>query len=370
MFLKMEYSVYDYFQKMVVIDDRDDGYFYKKYRGHLDDLYLINLDPPLIDRSTGKVNRRELAILLDTLAGQEQLETIFVDFLFLPADTIDPDKTSADSLLIQAMKRLGDRLVLPYLLSYDALPLSGRLAKEDIKRNEYLLHYRPSNTGYLDFQSLQGFLEYRYCRLKLDNDSLNSVIFKILERHHDAHTLRTLPTSFEINYLLRDKTGRAISWISGNQIREVGNRTSYFQGKTRKVALVGLFNTMKDHYDRPVDQHATPIKVDMNGIYIIINAYLNAKTKTYFKRAGWWVVLFFNFLIGIFGLVYYYRMKKVRVRKLRRVVLEIVVSGLFFIALLFIMFITFQIKYPFVITTLAYVRNQPILKHCLHKFRV
>lgn len=367
MFLRIENAIYDQLQRYAVIDNRLDGRYYQKYREELDDIIFVNFDRQLIDLASGRIKRDKLATLLDSLVDVSSISTLFLDYYFVPYDATQTALSPEDSMLVRSMKRWGDRLILPYTVDFPSLAIDGKLKAEELEKTDELLLYRDAQLGFLAFTGLRGEETYRYHRLRTDDDQSHSVVYEMVKKEA-LNQLEKLPSQFEINYLLRDRQGDAIRKIDGGRIIAGRNMEDYTGDKRSHLAFAGLFDPLRDHYDRLIDNHDTPVQENLSGPYIILNAYLNAKTGSYFKRADWLLIGFINLLIASIGVWYFFYLKQFSIKPLFWIIAEVLGSILLFLGTIFCLFIFFQIKIPFIITSLVYLRNHSLLNAYLQKF--
>lgn len=350
-FLQMENAIYDPLQRMFAIDRPDDKR-YSKFHQELSDILAIHLDTSFFYRETARVRRDRLAELLQVLAEQPQLKVIFLDYLFTATDASAP----ADSLLAESMKALGDRLVLPYEIDFEPVPIWGGLSPEAVKVEENLL-LEPTHKGYLAFLTLVGDDTYRYHQVRLDGGSRQSVVLALVDAdpaRPPGLNSRPLPNTFEINYVLRnDPPFQALTIYDASAIvRAIPAEAN------GRIAFVGSFESHADIYGRPFDEFATPVSGALPGIYLVLNAYLNVRSGTFFQRANGLLVFVLNGLLAAAGLFYFQRVGSLPVKPVWLMIGEIIGCLVLFAAGLLALYYFFNLKLPFVLTLLAFVRNQ------------
>lgn len=350
-FLHMENAIYDQFQNWLTIDNRTDVKFLQ-YQEALDDLVFINLDSAYFNIETNRIRRDSLASLLEELDKSPLIKGILLDYLFVQIETKEGLNRN-DSLLKNSILPLKEKLVLPYELAFDAIPLWGALSSSMISIPSPLL-FETDYTGYIAAMPLSGDDSYRYINLYLEEEKLNSAVYALLEvlsKGNASLYTKGIPRNFEVNYILRNREQRTIPIIDASQISSSQSLLD------NKIVFIGLFNEIDNKYGLPIDKFHTAVQPNMAGIYVVINTYLNVVANCYIRRLAPIWVFTLNILIALFG-AYYFQKNQDLVKSWNQILGEVILSVLFFLLLFFGLFYFFDSKFPFVITTLAYVRNQ------------
>ena len=363
-FLHIEYAFYDPIQQHNALTDLSDQYHAdSKLRLALDEVVCINIDTTFFDLAKVRVKRRQLAQLLDAINQKSKPKSIFLDFMFTSQGSNPNIKTAEDKKLIQSIAQFKSPIVLPNSLTFDTFFFWEKLSAEDAKPSRPLLYQAP-NSGHLAPMMLVGDEAYRYLQFKTDDDSLHSAIYKLLEvSRKQSLELLTLdvPNRLEINYIINDeqirkkipvlKTYDASSLLQfdSNQLKEV---------LSDHIIFIGLFSDWKDEYGRSIDKFKTPLGEKTGGIYILLNAFINVVTHTYFQRVHSFWVFLLNFLIAIGGVWYYAKNQNHPIKSWKRITGEIMGSSILFFVFIWLLYSCWNLKFPFVITTIFYLRNQ------------
>ncbi|MEM6316491.1 MAG: CHASE2 domain-containing protein [Bacteroidota bacterium] len=355
-FLQMENAIYDGFQRMLTVDSRTD-YNFKRYQASIDSLAFINLDNTYFNTETNRVRRDSLASLLRQLSAIPTVKGILLDYLLVPIKD-DEQSKEQNELLIENMRPLQDKLVLPYELAFDTIPVWGELSAEAVSIPSPLL-FETDNTGYVAAMPLPGDENYRYVKLSIEEKRWQSAVHALLAvlSNDNPHLYtRDVPNNFEINYLLRNYKQRTLPIIDASL---VGNSKAQLRNK---IIFIGLFDEVTTKYGLTIDKFQTAVQREMAGIYILVNTYLNVVNRAYIRRtAAIWVFLL-NFLLAIASAWYFQRTAAIPLKSWGLVLGEIVGSSLFFLLFFFGLFYFFYHKFPLVITTLAFVSNQSFYK--------
>ena len=205
--------------------------------------------------------------------------------------------------------------------------------------------------------TLLGDEVYRYHQLRLDDGSRQSAVLALIDadpaRPPDLN-LRRLPDAFEINYVLRNEPPfQALTVYDASTI--MPGLPAEASGRT---AFIGSFEHYRDIYGNPFDEFATPVSNTMPGVYLILNAYLNTVSGTYFRRANALIIFLLNALLAATGVFYFQWVQRLPVKPVGLMIAEIIGSLALFITGLFVLYYLFHLKVPFVLTLLALVRNQ------------
>ena len=375
--LQMEYPLYDKFQRDFVVNDPLDLRF-PQYAEYLQEVVGINLDSDyFMDPESDRIRRDSLAKLLVFLSKIPDIQAVFLDFSFYPYE----GSAHADSMLESAMRTLGDKLVLPFEMRVDTVEAFSALSAKNIHIDKNLV-YAPHDTGYVAPMYLLGDDLHRYHLASLEDRSYVSAIQALIEAIASKSPqtyYREIPPVIEINYLLDyDYDDGYDDWDFDNFIESGGEAAlnvlsaqqllstpkSAFQEELRgNILFIGLFQGLDNKYGYAVDKFETPISADMPGILVLLNTYLNIVSKSYFHRVSWLGVFILNVLLALLGMGYTYLSAKYSLgpNLIWQILVILGSIGLFFY-LFQGLYYFFHMKFPFVITTLFFVRIQYLYK--------
>ena len=355
--LQMEFVVYDVIQSYCTIDDDLDIKSLKsKHSEVFDELFFINLDTAFFNSETDRIRREPLAKLLDTLDSQLDKKVIFLDYIFQSTSFCK----RGDDLLINSIGRLCDQLVMPYELppnNFDANKLNSIL-------KEVPLVYASNYTGYLDYRPLvSGEVVYRYVWLGKVRDTRPSAVYALISALKDqgSTVIKTdaIPEPMEINYILRnDPKGRreAIRFYNASEILS----DSFKFPNDVKVIFIGLFDDYLSKYNLPIDQFKTPVSNNLNGIYLIINSYLNAVIGSFLSYVSYSFIFLINLLLALFGVCYFNWKNTGRKRNI--LYLFECLFSILIIGILLLIVYQYHYKFPFVITSMFWCMNQQLYR--------
>lgn len=361
--LQMEYAVYDFVQKNKTIDTYSDRLRASQFlQIALDELFFINLDTTFFDTETDRIRRDKLASLLDELRQSNNHKTIFLDYLF---DT-PSSAPSRDSILIKSLQAIEQQIVLPYSLSVKEFDTK----ESDDQISPPNLLYNPTFNGYLDYRFFIDKIKvHRYVQAGKESDTRLSAIYALIKLLREKKSIRPsseIPEVFEINYLLRNVPTQgqaaAVSWTDASKIVD----QSIELPQQEKVIFIGLFDTYRNKYKSPLDQYETPVSEAMNGIYLIINSYLNAITHTHIRPVSIAFIFWSNFLLALLGILYGLFKKRNPNKTADKLIYLLLHLGL--IAMPLLLYSYFFLKYPFVIPALFWVVNRPLFQALKNNF--
>lgn len=362
-FLQIEYAIYDPLQRYHAFNQRSDlKDIDRKLYLMMDEIVCINIDTTFFNPSKVRVKRDKLAQLLDIIDKKSKPTSVFLDFIFAPADSHSKKKTAADKRLIQSLEQFKAPIVLPNNLTFDTLFFWEKLSIQDTV-SLYPLLYEATHSGYLAPMVLVGDESYRYLQLKTDDDSLYSATYKLLEvsrKQNPESLIVNIPNRLEINYIINHPTQKKIPVLTtydASALLEFDTKKLH-QVLSNRIVFMGIFDHLTDDYGKSIDTFKTPLGAQTGGIYILLNAFLNVITHTYIQRVHWCWIWLLNFLIAGTGVGYYFKHQNQQVKSWKRLVGEIIGSLLFFLAFLWVLYSHWSLKFPFVITVIFYLRNQ------------
>jgi len=362
--IQMEYAIYDPIQRWFTIDSEDDSMF-SKYAQELNGIYGINLDNSFFDPETSRIDRKRLSDLL--LRLQEHTNNlIFLDFLFEPLTSFGCQNEIADSLLVECMKPMKDRLVMPYDIDLASIKVCEGYSANHIKKTSSLEFY-PTYSGFTAPMFLEGDNLVRYHLIKIKDTTEISAVYALLEAKHGERKAKELfenvPNKFEINFVLRNKKKSAsydaLLISNGNQLMDWPKEV-IAENLKNKIVFIGRFKSKEDHLDNQIDGFNTPIKSDLNGIYFLINAYLNIVKDNYLRKANFWIVFFINLIITLLGLFFLKNQKNESIRTVSQEIRHISIVIIVFGALLIGLYLCYSIKFPFVVSSIAFIKLDAI----------
>ncbi len=362
--LQMEFAIYDPLQRWFTIDTKED-YLYSKYKKKLNEIYCINLDDSFFVHETQRVDRKKLSTLIQKFHNHS-FKTLFLDFLFEPLHSNSNQSRNADSLLQQSMKPMEYRLIMPYALEFESSGICKEYSISDIKSRSTQI-YLPFYSGFTAPLYLDGDNLRRYHQFRLGDgnevSAINTLIKSNIGKEKMKERFKHIPDKFEINYVFRNEKqfGKpdAKDIIEAYQVLN----KSFNELRTdlkNKVIFIGRFKPKMDHFDKPIDGFDTPIKSNMNGIYFLINAYLNVMENSYFKRAGFWFVFLINFIFAVGGVFYYDNQKDEAVYSVLHEIRDVSIFIAIFIGLIVGLYFIDNLKFSFVVSTLFIIKLKTI----------
>ena len=362
-FLQIENSIYDLFQKNTAIDRKSDK-AYKKYQSSLDRFYCINLDQEFINQQSGRVKKDSLVVLLKLLEQEGKPDVIFLDYLHNFAQ-----ERMLNQELNEQLAKLDSIIVLPYEINFESSTINQMKNLKKVESKHKDLIFKGEHNGFLPNMGLLNENKHRYYLYDLEDPNHNSIVQQIIkvDPNYKVTTINkeTRPF-FEINYLLRNNDNSLVYIDASRMIQNwregVGNIN---KATNRKIVIIGIFTEQYDHYGNSIDLHSTPIKEELNGIYIILNSYLNVLHNNYFKRASLIVIYLTNLVLALIVIWYtnIIENSKYGVKPIALGFLEIPVNLLFFLIMLYCSYSWFSVEFPFVISVLAFLRSQQILNY-------
>ncbi|MEM6807096.1 MAG: hypothetical protein AAF696_37185, partial [Bacteroidota bacterium] len=342
---------------------------FPKIHPYLNDIFAINLGEEFIDSQCDRIKRNQLGYLLDHISSLREIQGVYLDFAFYPI----PGNEYEDSVLVQIMKKLGNKLVLPYELGFNGgpVPIFASLSQEEIENSRNELAYLPNYSGYLNTMSLSKGLEvYRYHKYRIEDGSDASVINAILDAMPNEKSisyLNDMPSTFEINYLLRNQVESSSFDKSALNNWEASQLLEWPEDSLReklrgKFLMIALFGSYRTKYDIEINKFPTPISSNLGGIYLMLNAYLNVLGGSYLRMAPPTIIFILNFVLAFSGSLYYSKKSWFNLPSVGWLVFEVFFYGFMLLSILLLFYYYWNIKYPFVITSLAFVRNQTFFK--------
>ena len=360
--LQMEYAVYDVFQCWLAVDDQQDLLALPKDEQRLiGELFFINLDTSFFNLETDRIQRGRLALLLDTLANHADAKVIFLDFLFDTHSPI-PEEDSLLKASIEQLTNKNQQLVLPYGLPPDQYKM---YEAADITEDSSLIIDHPY-TGYLDYRAPVGETTVHRSTQVIDSDQQPlSAVFAIIQNLEGAFlpNVQNTPPLIEINYRLRNEVDKnKIQAVVPVQARDIVTDPENWLDPD-KIIFIGLFEDYASKYDLsidPIDQFHTPVSPTMNGVYLIINSFLNVCLGNDLRYAGWQKVFLVNLLLVLLGGLYLHR--RPEILGTRRRILELLISIVGFGALYFWFYKNGQIKLPLVLMSVFWAMHPHVYR--------
>ncbi len=380
-FRKMEFSIYDYLQKAFTIDHRKDGLLYDKYGHYLDSWAFIDIDEPFFNQETGRVEREKLNDLLTTLSKNSGDAVIFLDFLFTDfsktGKSSDSLSEAINSRLYTTIKSLEDRIILPYRIkpTEDASRDICSVWNENNHILDSTLYFDPADlkfSGYLAPSREEGDSSYRFENRIFENRTRISAVQRLIELTTETGASSVDDSEkcqrcFEINYVLRDhpinQNVSALDKVHASYFINLPDtsetvKMSDPELSSKQVIFIGLFSERYTKKHQPIDLFDTPVKKKMNGIYIVINTYLNLITGSCFKSTSRIFIFTVNLFLGFVAVWYKRRLQSFIVKPFWLYCLEAFVIVLFFSSLVIFSYLSFQLKFPIIITSLFFMKNQ------------
>ncbi len=353
--LKIEQAIYDPLQKLTAIDHQNQ-LWYEEYEPELKEIFCINLDSTFFDLKTEHARRANLASLMETLAEKPPL-AVFLDYPFV---SIDGWKTGNDILLAKSLEHYGEQLVLPYPAYWNGNPLEDKLKAESMRLDTNLL-YTPKHQGFFLSLPLPKDDVHRYYAFRTNKKEYHSVVYGFLKAIPGKSLMRyarKTPIIFEVNHLIRNEhtSGQspALNIVNASELLQNPSKLNLL---ANKVVFMGVFNPYQNTYGAEQVVYPTPIQENMSSSMLSLNAYLNVVTNSFFHRAGHRMVFWFNLLLVILTLFYYHKTQYIKEKSLRLQVGELLIPILIFFLFLLLLYWHFHLKFPFVITSIAFVRS-------------
>ena len=359
-FLQMEFSIYDPIQRWFTIDNKDD-FMHRKFSKELNTICGINIDNSCIDKSTNSVDKYKLNALLERLQEVPQVNSILLGYFLEKVESDSCGYENVDNVLIKNIRNLEDKLVLPYTIESEPVGVLDAIKSSHITVHENFLH-ETKHSGFIFPLDIGNDNTVRYHLLRVEESPNISAVCALSQLSGGLasdYLIKTIPNEFEVNYVLRNRASlgkdyalniydakKIISW-------DTDKLNEYL---SRKVIFIGRFEPMKNQLNRQIDGYKTPIEQNLNGIYFLINSYLNVSTKTYLSRAQHWFVWIVNFALAFFGISYHNKAKKRELKSVSKVAWEVVMTIFIFLFFLTGLYFWFQIKFPFVISCLAFLK--------------
>ena len=199
------------------------------------------------------------------------------------------------------MRPIADRLVLPYSIELEQIGTYEEYKAKDIKIS-YPPIFDTKHTGFTAPIFLEGNNQARYHLFRILECEKVSAIHALLKaKYGDEKTEKLfehVPHKFEVNFILRNLyhfgKQKALPVFKSSNVLDWSYRE--MQEKLRdKIIFIGRFKSKKDQLSNDIDSFTTPVQSDMNGIYFLINAYLNIITDTFLKPANFGLVFIINY---------------------------------------------------------------------------
>ena len=353
--LKIEQAIYDPLQKLTAIDHQNQ-LWYEEYEPELKDIFCINLDSAFFDLKTDHARRANLANLMDTMAVMPPL-AVFLDYYFT---SIDGWKTGNDILLSKSLRQYGEQLVLPYLAYWEGNPLNDKPRVEQMKLDTNLL-YPPKHRGYFLSLPLPNDDVHRYYSFRSNKKEYHSVVYGFIKAIPGKNLMRyarKTPAVFEVNHLIRNEhTQSQSSALNIINASELIKNPAKLELLKNKVVFMGVFNKYTNVNGTAQDFYPTPIQENMSSSMLTLNAYLNVVTNSFFQRVGDRMVFWFNLFLVLLALFYYHKTRHFKEKPLSLQIGEPLVPILFFFLFLLLLYWHFHLKFPFVITCIAFIRS-------------
>lgn len=281
---------FDLLQYRHAVDSKSDA-DYAAIAPYTDNLLLIDIDSAFIDPATDKIRIANLTDFLHAAAPHAaQMRCLFFDYGFF---TPSPD----DSAFIAAMRPFGNKLLLPltFVLESGKDPKSKENAfnisnlQKPLHQPGYPAYVKAFADGYTRF--------HRYVIYSFNTasgDTLNYMA-KTLAQHYaptgaQANQAALHNTFQELRYLLRndDIPGkeRALPvYTMSDLILEIDNPglKDLFRDK---IVVCGLTGSYQTKYGLEIDKFATPVKSNLSGPLVIVNAYLGLMTGKILRPAS------------------------------------------------------------------------------------
>ena len=152
---RIEYALYDHFQKQV-LDEGGMGetFRYRIFEPILDDFLLIDLGEDYINKETGRLRKDSLLSLMQLLTKDPEFSALFLDYQFTKNKNVDTRRQ--DSLLINQFNLIKDQLVLPYLIEYDPISFNQTPIWDSVKSKSEELLFQDCTLGFLGDMRLIG----------------------------------------------------------------------------------------------------------------------------------------------------------------------------------------------------------------------
>lgn len=367
-FLQMEYAIYDHLQRHLAIEDRMDERFqqYEVFKHDAPDIFCINLDNTYFDKNTQTINRQKLAVLLEHLNQVTNPKAVLLNFIFAQKKEPTAIIQQADSLLIQRLQAFKKPLILPNSQRFSAIDFSEKVTA-DKAYEAYPLRYEMPTSAYAAPFVLVGDEQYRYWQYQTEDGVLSSIIKTLLNEEHQGNffpNTNKIPNRFEINYLLSDYIPQNKPWVL-----DIENASTLMTSETlaerldNKIIFIDSFGDIKNEYGASVNKFKTPLNPSTNAIFILLNSYLNVLGQTYIRRVAWWAVFTVNLGIAVFGILFFHLLSN---KKFLKVCLS-VLATLTLCTFLYYAFADYYLKFPFVFTSLFYVKNQALYRYFIKK---
>ena len=271
-------------------------------------------------------------------------------------------------LLNNSLNRYGEQLVLPYPAYWTGDPLLGSLKVQEMRLDTKLLYY-PKHRGFFLSLPLPNDDVHRYYAFRSDKKEYHSIVYSFLKAIPGKSLMRyarKTPIIFEVNHLIRNEhtngQSPALNIINASKLLEEPSKLKLL---ANKVVFIGVFNKYDNVNDSPAEFYPTPIQETMSSSMLTLNAYLNVVTNSFFKPAGNRMVFWFNLILIGLVLLYYHKTQHLEEKSLLLQIGELLVAIVIFFLFLLLLYWHFHLKFPFVITSIVFVKSLYLFK----KFR-
>lgn len=365
--VSLEHQFYDALQKGTTIDSKED-YFYETYKEYLDEIILINIDSTLIDKETDRIKRDKLALFFQKIKkNKDDIKCIFFDYGFFK-----PSKH--DSALVEGLKPFSEKLILPFYFEFKQHYFH---AIQNPMPDSQISHYTKPIFNNCNLAYVKAYKEpftgkHRFVFNRIETTGGSQFLYApyLIARKFNPEKIPHLKTEqfngfSEIKYLVRndDKLNRQrampvyamndfIAQIPENAIKNL---------VTNKLVFVGLFENYKTKYGLEIDKFATPVKSNLSGPQLIVNAYLNLVGNTFIGESKLWHTFLIHFIVGIFVAGYQLKITKDKVFILLFLFFgNLTISFVLFPIVALIFFVFANIKLMIIIPTILFLQHKPL----------
>lgn len=365
--LQIENAIYDPIQRITTINSAQQRR-YIRIGDQLEEIVGINLDTAFVNIETDRINKKKAAQLLHHIAKYTSPKVVFFDYFFKQFNNTQKAFSEEDSLLIHQIQQLEDRIVLPYSVNMPQYETWKSVPLDSITIDNELV-YKPINSGYGNNIKMTGDNVYRYHIPKTNDDTLHSsayAMLKVLLNNETSLLDKNVPDIFEINFLINEIESNSIApplirGINASEFIQIEEKELVDKLLRGKVVFISYFDRYKNKYGEQINQLKTPINTELSNVYLLMNIYLNLLTSSFFVRATIAIIFLVNFVLAWIGLIYFIKMIAHDSKPNLYIITEPFIGFILFAFLLFILYWYWHIKFPFVLTSFAFMRNQYFL---------
>lgn len=357
--ISLENKLYDSLQERITIDSKSD-FLYSRYKDDIDNLLFINFSTEFFDKETDRLVQDSLVKFLSKFSKiQEDYHALFLDYDYEnPHDNLD-----------FVLEDLRKKLILPISLNMDGKTYYEK--ESSLNQSTEIIasesSFKNCKTGYTTplFDPVTN--SNRYFKYKLENEKYISVPYLLYESQVRNPSIDTYEMR-ELLFLLRNKDivgkERGVLVYQALDILTGRMPIEYLHELVKnKVVFVGLFEDRLSKYGSNIDKFVTPIKSDLSGSLLLANAYLNLIGDIKVQGDNWFILFIINFLIGFVVIFNYRKVNTKRYNAVIILILDLILSIIFFHCLATFLFLGWYIKMPLGFSLLVFQHKYPLYSY-------